>query len=103
MDGDLGSRLGHTVARGRFGNTGSLDPRLANEIGRATGHGGKHGVDIAPVGGIGAVIAGEDGGVVFERHSWSDGVTTDVIDEFMVRDGMQPGGEGPVAIIGHAP
>lgn len=99
MDRHLSSGFTDAVASGRLSDAGALDAGLADEIGSSFGHLGQHGVDIASVGSVGAVIERKNGCVVIEMDSGTDSVATDMVDEFVMCNSMQPGGEGPAAVV----
>ena len=90
MDGDLCRGFGDAVAGGGFGDGGAFEAGLSDEVGGAARHVAQDGFDVAAIGSVGAVIAGEDWRVVFERDGGADGVATDVVHEFVVgnREGL---------------
>src|SRR5690554_2567664 len=102
MDGYLGGSLGHAMCRGGFGNRSAVDFCAPDEIAGAGGNGIENDIQITFCQCIGAVIVGENGRVVLERHSQPDRLATDMVDKFVVGHGMQPGGKGAGAVIGHA-
>ena len=102
MDRNFCRGFADAMGGSSLGHRGAVDPRAADQVGGSGGHIVEHGIEIVAGEGIGIVVMGENGRVVLERHRQADLLATDVIDEFVVRNGMQPGGEGPVAVPGHA-
>lgn len=100
MDGHFGGGFADAMAGGSFGDRGTFEAGFADEIAGPLRYEFQHGFEIATVGGVGAVVVREDRSVVFEGNGGADGVAADVIDEFVVSDRVEPGGEGTCPVIG---
>lgn len=97
-DGDLGGGFAHAMAGRRFGDACAFDLDAADEARCALRQIGQHLFKIM-AGDVGFGTLGR-GQVLIELDSDANSVAAGVVDEFMMRDGVEPCREGACRVVG---